>query len=306
MDYQLNDDQRAIDDAVAKLLERHAGPGRAREVVARGDVDRELLAALDEGGYLDLFRYEGDGPLNATLVAERAACTAGLAPVAARLLIAPALVDGELPHVVAVADRADPGPVRYAAQAELLLVIDGDEVIAAEPGDWVATPVKSKFGYPLARVDLKGGRSLGSGTAPIARSWWQVALAAEAAGAARAALELTVQYLGVRNQFGRPLGTFQSLQHRLAECHVAIEGCAWLARHAAWHGAAPERAAAAAIMASEMAGQVQLELHQMSGAIGFTTEYDLHLYTMRLEALRVEAGGVNAHADVFARARWAG
>ncbi|MGE0388302.1 MAG: acyl-CoA dehydrogenase family protein [Gammaproteobacteria bacterium] len=304
MDYRLDDDQREIQAAVGKLLERHAGPARARAVAAGSGTDRELLAALEEAGYLDLFRYDRAGPLNATLAVEQIASAAGLAPAAQRMLVAPALIEGDLPRAVVVVDRADPGPVRYAADADLLIAIDGDRAVVARAGEWTATRLKSQYGYPFARVALNGGRPLGTGSAAVARRWWQVAIAIEAAGAARSALDMTVKYLCVRTQFGRALGANQALQHRLAECHVSIEGVSWLARQAAWRGT-DEAAAAAAIAAAEMAGRVLLEMHQMSGAIGFTTEYDLHLFTMRLEALRVEAGGVHAHADDFARARWA-
>ena len=65
-----------------------------------------------------------------------------------------------------------------------------------------------------------------------------------------------------------------------------------------------ERAAAAAAYAAEAAGSACLELHQMSGAIVFTREYDLHIWTLRLQALRLELGGARSHSLDLARARW--
>jgi alkylation response protein AidB-like acyl-CoA dehydrogenase len=132
-----------------------------------------------------------------------------------------------------------------------------------------------------------------------------VAIAAEIAGRLNAALDLTVRYAKERTQFGRPIGSFQAVQHRLAQLHVAAQQCTWLARAAAWSAEA-ETAAAAAALSSDTARWGSVELHQLTGAIGFTEEYDLHLWTMPLQALRVELGGLAAHSGDLAAARWAG
>jgi alkylation response protein AidB-like acyl-CoA dehydrogenase len=132
-----------------------------------------------------------------------------------------------------------------------------------------------------------------------------VGLAAEQVGGAQECLEMAVQYAKDRVQFGRPIGSFQAVQHRLAECLVLAEGARWLAFEAAQRGAAPEPAAAAAAHALAAAGRVFEETHQLSGAIGYTREHDLHVWTMRLQALRAELGGVAEHRRALARARWA-
>ena len=137
------------------------------------------------------------------------------------------------------------------------------------------------------------------------RNWWRVALAAEAAGTMGAALHVTVEYLKERRQFGRALGAFQAVQHRLAECAVLVEGARWLAFEAAWHGAPGEASAIAAASATAAAGRVFHETHQLSGAIGFTREHDLHVWSMRLQALRLELRGVRGHRRAIAEARWA-
>jgi alkylation response protein AidB-like acyl-CoA dehydrogenase len=77
-----------------------------------------------------------------------------------------------------------------------------------------------------------------------------------------------------------------------------------LARDAAFHGADPDRAAAAAVHAVRTARQVYNETHQIQGAIGFTDEYDLHLWTLRLRALAVEAGGSVQHSRDLVQSRW--
>ena len=69
------------------------------------------------------------------------------------------------------------------------------------------------------------------------RAWWRVALATEIAGTMRGALSFTTQYVKERRQFGRAIGSFQAIQHRLADCVVLTEATRWLAYEAAFHGA---------------------------------------------------------------------
>jgi len=131
-----------------------------------------------------------------------------------------------------------------------------------------------------------------------------VALAAEALGAMDAALRFTVGYVSQRVQFGRPIGSFQAVQHRLADCAILVEGSRWLALEAAYQRAPAEGAATAAAHAIASARQVFAEMHQLSGAIGFTHEHDLHVWTMRLQAQKLELDGAAGHQRAVAQARW--
>jgi alkylation response protein AidB-like acyl-CoA dehydrogenase len=121
-----------------------------------------------------------------------------------------------------------------------------------------------------------------------------------------AALEQTVAYLKDRRQFGKSIGSFQAVQHRLAECAIQLEASRWLCREAAFQAGASEAIATAAAFALDAAGHVFAETHQLSGAIGFTREHDLHVWSMRLHALRQELGGVAGHRRALADARWSG
>ena len=78
----------------------------------------------------------------------------------------------------------------------------------------------------------------------------------------------------------------------------------WTTREAAYHGAPADLAAGAAISASQAAHRVFFETHQLTGAMGFTLEYDLHLWTMRLQTLRHEMQGMRTHARDLVAARW--
>jgi alkylation response protein AidB-like acyl-CoA dehydrogenase len=87
---------------------------------------------------------------------------------------------------------------------------------------------------------------------------------------------------------------------------VLREGTRWLVYEAAWHAAPAEAAASAAAHAAAAAQLVFAETHQLTGAMGFTREHDLHVFSMRLQALRLEAGGVAGHRAAAAAARWLG
>jgi alkylation response protein AidB-like acyl-CoA dehydrogenase len=158
---------------------------------------------------------------------------------------------------------------------------------------------------PLGRVRAgAAGESLGPGSGEGLRRWWRLALAAECLGTMSAALDVTVEYVKRRRQFGRPIGSFQAIQHRLAQCAVQVEATRWLTYEAASRGADEEASAVAAAYAADSAHHVFRETHQLTGAMGFTREHDLHVFSMRLEALRVELGGASAHRRAITRARW--
>lgn len=322
MDFEVSEEQRAILRAVGTLLERYAGPKRARELSAEGGYDFDLEARLREAGFFDLasgparprspalpapspadssLSFE-TGPLDAVLVLEAIAEHAGLVAYGAASLVAPALVGERLPQPIALALGDEQSPIRYGAHAKTLLVADEDVVRIRVMGK--AEPVRSSFGYPLARVPRDGGDRLGSGTGDKMRALWRVALAAEIAGTMKGALDFTVRYVKERKQFGRAIGSFQAIQHRLAECAVCVEGSRWLAREAAWLGASPEASSLAAAYAAASARRIFHETHQMNGSIGFTREHFLHVWTMRLETLRLEMGGVVRHRRDLASARW--
>ena len=151
----------------------------------------------------------------------------------------------------------------------------------------------------LAVVALEGapGRSVGPGAGiralARARDLACIALAAEQAGAARRALELTVAYTKTRVQFGRPIGGFQALQHRMADLHVLVESARSLCYAAAFAAADAEAdsgadsarlgmlAAAAKAHCSQALTRAAGQMIQLHGAIGITWEHDAHRYFKR-------------------------
>jgi alkylation response protein AidB-like acyl-CoA dehydrogenase len=119
-----------------------------------------------------------------------------------------------------------------------------------------------------------------------------VALAGEQVGAAAAAFEMTVEYAKVRHQFGRPIGSFQALKHRMADLHVLLEAARSAAYAAAAGAVLPSVAKA---YCSEAFHTIAAETIQLHGGIAITWEHDAHLYFKRAHASAQLFGAPAAH-----------
>ncbi|MDX6220493.1 MAG: hypothetical protein QOJ48_2174 [Frankiales bacterium] len=189
----------------------------------------------------------------------------------------PGLADGSVTAALALNGNLDQVP--HAADADLLLVAKGDELWVVE--ELRAEPLETlDLTRPAARVQVSAGRSVG--TAWHARDLEHVAVAAECVGASQRVLELVVEHLLVRTQFGRPLGSFQALRHKVADLTVLVEA----ARSTTWYAASePDDFTVAAPLARALASEafvtVTGEAIQLFGGIGFTWEHDAHLYFKR-------------------------
>jgi alkylation response protein AidB-like acyl-CoA dehydrogenase len=218
---------------------------------------------------------------------------------------APALALGGEAHHVLDGDTA--GVLLAAARAP-----DGVGLFEVDPGHHAVTrhavtTMDTTRRLAVVRLDGAPGRRLrpGAGSRALARArdLACVALAAEQAGAARRALELTVAYTKVRVQFGRPIGSFQALQHRMADLHVLVESArslCYAAAFAATQDAAAQDAAAQDAAAQDRAAgragmlaaaakahcsraltRAAAQMIQLHGAIGITWEHDAHRYFKR-------------------------
>lgn len=319
MDFELNEDQQAILESIDRLLAQSAGPARAIELNRQDSYDYDLHRSLAESGFSsiasDLATETGPAGLEAALVVEAIARAGGVVASAAQILVAPAVCKGTISGPLALCtldNLARPVPLRFGAHAKTLLVLGNREVHVVALTDGELQPVRSSFGYPMGRLaetnrfsDLStAGDCLGPEAALTMTNWWRLSLAVEAVGTMDAALDHTVDYLKKRRQFGRTIGSFQAVQHRLSLCAIQLEASRWLTREAAYHGAQTEAVAAAAAFALETADQIFTEAHQLSGAIGFTCEFDLHVWSMRLLALRQELDGVGGARRALVEARW--
>jgi hypothetical protein len=121
-----------------------------------------------------------------------------------------------------------------------------------------------------------------------------LATAAQLVGAAEALLSAAVDYAKQRTQFGRVIGSYQAIKHKLADVHIAIE----LARPLVYGAALslqPRDVSAAKVAASDAALLAARSSLQTHGAIGFTQEHDLSLLLLRVQALRSAWGTPEAH-----------
>lgn len=291
MDFRLTSDQEALVSAVDKLAGQFEN--KPTEFHGFALAGRELEQELEDGQYFEIAQVPELGPLCAALAVERIARLPYTTEVALSMLVRPQL-PGEWARPLAIVENGRPG--RFVAAAKTLLVIEGDRMGIARPEAGDVEAVESLFAYPMGQLKqaCKTEPLTGSDAANI-RKWIRVALAAEASGLLQSAIASAVDHLTQRKQFGRPLGTFQALRHRMAECAVLGGGVRWLALKAASTADAGD-AALAAFHAQESATRVVYDTHQMLAAMGMTLEHSLHLWTYRLKALLSELGGRGGQA----------
>ena len=130
--------------------------------------------------------------------------------------------------------------------------------------------------------------------------------AAEMLGAARRCLDLSVGYAKVREQFGQPIGSFQAIRHKCAEMLLEVENSHAAVYYAAWalDARADDHELAASVAKAyvgDAARRVCGEAIQVHGGIGFTWEYDLHIYFKRAKALEAQYGDGDYHRELIVR-----
>jgi pimeloyl-CoA dehydrogenase small subunit len=162
-------------------------------------------------------------------------------------------------------------------------------------------------GVRVAENDAIGAAGKAYATIERVADFAIAALAAEAVGAMAASLDLTVEYLKIRNQFGAPIGRFQALQHRAAEMLIALEQARSMAMFAALMVDEPDpverRKALSAVKvqigkSGRFIGQQAIQLH---GGIGVTEEYAVGHYFKRLTMIETMFGDSEHHLAEFAR-----
>jgi len=305
MDFDLRSEQVNLLDAVQPLLSEYSrlpDPGPP-EYYVYGDA---LDAALEDGGYYG----DADGlsldRADAALLLEQISKIPFVVPAMASLIVAPVVCRSLPPRPIALMASLSTTPVRFLRQARTALIDAGHEILMLELTGIDVIESKTIFAYPYAHlrsVDRSKATVL-AGVAPADfRNAWRLGLTYELLGAMRSILHLTVDYVKQRQQFKRPIGSFQAVQHRLSENAVHIESIHLLAARAAWSGEAAEIALAAA-HAQKTAAQIIYDCHQFHGAMGLTLEYVLHHWTYRLKILAGELGGASAQARAAAVSLW--
>lgn len=320
------DEQQALRETVIAILDKHADQTAVR--ATSEDDDTEFDARLWErlaselGATLLLVPEEQDGlgmtwqeacivieelgrrlvpsPALSTLVAHGTLAFANapqLPDLAAEATPLAVVVDG----VVASGDTVSGAAkaVIGAGSAEALLVIaasDGAESVWLVPTDSNGVTVTRRATMdqtrPLSEVafdSAEGQRIGGPEVAEHLRQLLRSALAVDSAAGADRILEITVEYLKVRQQFGQPIGKFQALKHRVADLLVEVQGAAATAQYAV---TALVEGASDVDLVTAMAKPVAADSYyaaaadaiQLHGGIGFTWEHDCHMYFKRAKA----------------------
>lgn len=306
MRFALDEQQRDFAASIDAALGSADLPGAVRAWAA-GDTapGRKVWEQLANLGVTALAvpeKFDGIGadPIDLVLALERLGrwCVPG--PVVESIAVAPVLLDsddhaercaglaaGELIATVALPPRV---PRAVGADVANLVLLAGDE------GGTEATAGEEHESVDPSRhlYDVTPTGSTWEADVKRAYEFGALGTAAQLVGAAEALRDAAVDYAKQRTQFGRVIGSYQAIKHKLADVHIAIE----LARPLV-HGAAltldPRDVSAAKAAASDaglLAARSALQTH---GAIGFTQEHDLSLLLLRVQALRSAWGTPEEH-----------
>ena len=303
MRFELDEQQRDFAASIDAALGAADLPGAVRAWsagdLAPGRKVWEQLANLGVTALAVPERFDGieAHPVDLVVALERLGrwCVPG--PVAESIAVAPVLLaedersaelaSGELIATVALPPHM-PRAVDTDAAGLVLLATD-DGVTEAVPDDRHESVDPSRRLYDVTatgeawQADVKRAYEFGA-----------LATAAQLVGAAEALRDAAVDYAKQRSQFGRVIGSYQAIKHKLADVHIAIE----LARPLVYGAAltlTPRDVSAAKAAASEaglLAARAALQTH---GAIGFTQEHDLSLWLLRVQALRSAWGTPEEH-----------
>ena len=309
MNFELDEQQRDFAASIDAALGAADVPAAVRAWTA-GDTGpgRKVWATLADLGVTALAVGEdhdgiGAHPVDLVVALERVGAHCVPGPVTESIAVAPillasddrsaALAAGELIATAAIAPQM-PRAVD-AGFAGLVLVADSDQVY-----DGVAADSRDSLDPSRKLFDVSTSGTGWAADVQRAREYGALATAAQLIGAGQAMLDASVAYAKQRSQFGRLIGSYQAIKHKLADVHIALE----LARPLVYGAAlslgadSPDTArdvSAAKVAAAEaglLAARSALQTH---GAIGFTQEHDLGLLLLRAQALRSAWGDPTAH-----------
>jgi len=318
MHFAFTDDQLAFRDAVRDLLANECPPSVVRAAWENDD-GRSGTAwrALAEMGVLGALAPEAAGGLGLSLldvilIVEEAGYAALPEPLVEHALVAVPVLDdparAAAGEVTVTASLGDPY-VLYAASADAVVVDDDDLLYVVDHADAMLAPASGVDGSRrLAWVEWDPVTPLGDeAVRHAAFDRGALGTAAQLVGLARRMLDLTVEYAKERTQFGVPIGSFQAVKHHLADARIAIEFARPLVYRAAWSvtGGDPDAAvhvSMAKALASDAATLTASQALQCHGAIGYSYEYDLHLFMKRAWALAPTWGDAAWHRARVGRA----
>lgn len=288
------EERQMLRETVASLVAKHAGPAAVRAAMAsdRG-YDESLWRLLcEQVGAAALVIPEELGGAGGEL-----ADAAIVVQELGRALVPSPLLGTTLAELALRAPaKPDAQALTELAQGSAIgaLVLDPDYVVNGDIADIVVAATSGQLtrwtrfsAQPVATMDptRRLARLQSEETEPLCpdpgiADTAAILLAAEQIGAAERCLQLTVEYAKSRVQFGRPIGSFQALKHRMADLYVTIAAARAVVADAC-HAPTPTNAATARLAASEALSTAAAEGIQLHGGIAITWEHDMHLYFKR-------------------------
>jgi alkylation response protein AidB-like acyl-CoA dehydrogenase len=305
----MTDERELLRETVAALVAKHASPAAVREAMEtdRG-YDESLWRLLcEQVGAAALVvpeEYGGAGGTlgDAAVVLEELGKGLVPSPLLGTTLAELALLAADQPDADAFGSLAE-GAAIGAVVFDADYVINGDiaDIVIGADDDGTLTRWTEFSAEPVKTMDptrrlarITPGSTAPLGTDPGVADAASILLAAEQIGAAARCLDLTVQYTKERQQFGRPIGSFQALKHRMADLYVAVHAARALVNEAA-DAPSPTAAALARVAASEAFSTVAAEGIQLHGGIAITWEHDMQLYFKRAHGSSQLLGPAAAH-----------
>ncbi|WKG02863.1 acyl-CoA dehydrogenase family protein [Mycolicibacterium sp. HK-90] len=309
MNFEIDEQQRDFAASIDAALGAADVPAAVR-AWGEGDTGpgRKVWAQLTDLGVTALLvpeKFDGIDahPVDLVVALERLGYWAVPGPVTESIAVAPillandersgALASGELIATVAMPPQV-PRVVNADVAGLTLLAADGQvgEATVGAAHDSV-DPTRKLF-------DVSASGDTQAADTARAYEFGVLATAAQLVGAGQAMLDQSVEYAKQRTQFGRIIGSYQAIKHKLADVHIAVELARPLVYGAALSLAegAPETArdiSAAKVAAADAALLAARSALQTHGAIGFTQEHDLSLSLLRVQALRSAWGDPTAH-----------
>jgi alkylation response protein AidB-like acyl-CoA dehydrogenase len=320
MNFQLTEDQEALRDGIRSFCEGRINIDNLRELEKEA-FDRDLWGELAEMGVFALRLAESDGGVglgsaDAVLVFEELGRCLAPGPVLWSHLAAGLIEGAESGDVVVggldqVNHGEGPVMVEYLQHIDALLVLREDGAYRVDPKALSATAVETPLDpfTPVHHVESlpEGDRVADAATAARLRIEGAALASALMLGIAEATQELATDYAKGREQFNRPIGSFQAIKHILADCFVRQE----IARAAVYAAGATlddpevgsvERAAATAkVTAGDAAMKNSRACIQVHGGMGYTWEVPAHYFLKRTWVLENVFGGVDDHAETMAQ-----
>lgn len=325
MDFRLNDDQISLQAAARDFLSKECASEVVREALESPNGDApDLYKKMAELGWPALAVPEEHGGLGLGAV-EQAVLLEQLGYVHAPggffsttgLAIPALLATGAhdlLPPLLEGGERAtvaiDPDFVIDGQLADGFVMIEGEKVLWVTRQEAKVTPHETIDGTrrtASVSVPKGAGRQIGEASAlePVIDTATAL-VCAESVGGMQKVLDSTVEYVKARTQFGRVIGSFQVVKHRLADMLIRVEAARSAAYYSAWaNGAGAEDAALAASVAKAYVSDAHLwvagEGIQLHGGIGYTWEHDSHIWFKRATMNAALLGDAEFHRD---RALW--